>query len=46
VDPDAVLLLAIETGPSAYDASCLWLARSRGAELVTLDKTLAAAASG
>jgi predicted nucleic acid-binding protein len=35
-----VLALAAETGLSAYDAAYLWLARSRDAELVTLDKKL------
>ncbi len=35
-----VLALAVETGLTAYDASYLWLARSRDVELVTLDKTL------
>jgi predicted nucleic acid-binding protein len=33
-------LLAVQTGLSAYDASYLWLARSRDAELVTLDRAL------
>jgi predicted nucleic acid-binding protein len=37
--------LAIATGLSAYDASYLWLARSRDAELVTLDRTLARTAA-
>ena len=32
-------------GLSSYDASYLWLARRLGAELVTLDARLAAAAS-
>ena len=36
-----VLTLAVETGLTAYDASYLWLARSRDAELVTLDTALA-----
>ncbi len=36
-----VFALAAETGLTAYDASYLWLARSRDLELVTLDKTLA-----
>jgi predicted nucleic acid-binding protein len=36
-----VLALAKETGLTAYDASYLWLARSRDAELVTLDRALA-----
>jgi predicted nucleic acid-binding protein len=33
--------LAAETGLTAYDASYLWIARSRDAELVTLDSELA-----
>ncbi|WP_158747302.1 type II toxin-antitoxin system VapC family toxin [Acidisphaera sp. L21] len=37
-----VLDLAVRTGLTAYDASYLWLARHLGAELVTLDKRLAA----
>ena len=37
--PD-VLALALKTGLTAYDASYLWLARSRDAELVTLDRRL------
>lgn len=36
-----VLVLATEIGLTAYDASYLWLARSRDLELVTLDKKLA-----
>lgn len=43
VDHHAVLLLALETGLTGYDASYLWLARQLNAELVTLDKRLAAA---
>jgi predicted nucleic acid-binding protein len=43
VDHDAVVALALETSLTAYDASYLWLARRLGAELVTLDKALAAA---
>jgi predicted nucleic acid-binding protein len=35
-----VLQLAIRTGLTAYDASYLWLAQSRDAELVSLDKKL------
>jgi len=38
-----VFMLAMETGLTAYDACYLWLARSRDAELVTLDRALAAA---
>lgn len=44
VDHAATLDLAEATGLTAYDASYLWLARSLGAELVTLDRKLAAAA--
>ena len=36
-----VFALAVETGLTAYDASYLWLARTRDAELVTLDTALA-----
>jgi predicted nucleic acid-binding protein len=43
VDRAAMLDLAEATGLTAYDASYLWLARALGAELVTLDRTLAAA---
>ena len=39
-----MLRLARATGLTAYDASYLWLARSRDAELVTLDGRLAKAA--
>lgn len=39
-----MLRLARATGLTAYDASYLWLARSRDAELVTLDGRLAHAA--
>jgi predicted nucleic acid-binding protein len=35
-----VFALAAGTGLTAYDASYLWLARSRDAELVTLDSEL------
>lgn len=44
VDAEAAMLLAEETGLSVYDASYLWLARTLRAELVTLDRRLAAAA--
>ncbi len=44
VDHAATLDLADATGLTAYDASYLWLARSLGGELVTLDRKLAAAA--
>jgi predicted nucleic acid-binding protein len=43
VDQPAVLDLAEATGLTAYDASYLWLARELKAELVTLDRKLAAA---
>lgn len=43
IDHAATLDLAEATGLTAYDASYLWLARALGAELVTLDKKLAAA---
>ena len=42
VDRIAVLDLAERTGLTAYDASYLWLARELKAELVTLDRKLAA----
>lgn len=45
VDLDGVARLATATGLTAYDASYLWLARSLDAELVTLDRRLATAAS-
>ena len=38
-----VVLIAQSTGLTPYDASYLWLAGSLGADLVTLDKRLAAA---
>jgi predicted nucleic acid-binding protein len=44
VDDAAALEIALATGLTAYDASYLWLARQLGAELVTLDKKLRAAA--
>lgn len=44
VDHDRIVELALETGLTAYDSSYLWLARRLGAELVTLDKALDAAA--
>jgi predicted nucleic acid-binding protein len=43
VDHPAILNLAEATGLTAYDASYLWLARALGAELITLDRKLAAA---
>lgn len=44
VDHAGVVELALETSLTAYDASYLWLARHLGAELVTLDRALDAAA--
>ena len=43
VNHSDVLLLAEETGLTAYDASYLWLAHHLDAELVTLDGELASA---
>jgi predicted nucleic acid-binding protein len=43
VDHAAALDLAEATGLTAYDASYLWLSRSLGGALVTLDRKLAAA---
>jgi predicted nucleic acid-binding protein len=43
VEHPAILDLAEPTGLTAYDASYLWVARSLNAELVTLDRKLAAA---
>ena len=43
VDQGEAILLAERSGLTAYDASYLWLARRMGAELVTLDRQLAAA---
>ena len=40
VDHPAVLALALEAGLTTYDAAYLWLARSLGASLVTLDAGL------
>jgi predicted nucleic acid-binding protein len=45
VDHAAVIELANRAGLSSYDASYLWLARQLGAELVTLDARLEAAAT-
>jgi len=39
-----LLRVARETGLTVYDAAYLWLARTRDAELVTLDRRLANAA--
>ena len=43
VDQGEVLGVAERSGLTAYDASYLWLARTMGAELVTLDSRLEAA---
>jgi len=43
VDPVDVLLIAAETGLTAYDASYIYLAGVLGADLVTLDDRLASA---
>lgn len=40
-----VVLVSQATGLTPYDASYLWLAASLGADLVTLDKRLAAASA-
>jgi predicted nucleic acid-binding protein len=45
VDHAATLGIALTTGLTAYDASCLWLARQFGEELVTLDGELQRAAA-
>ena len=45
VDHDRTLEVAAVTGLTAYDAGYLWLARQFGAELVTLDRQLAKAAT-
>ena len=42
---DEVVALASATGLAVHDASYLWLSRSLGAELVTLDEKLARAAA-
>jgi predicted nucleic acid-binding protein len=44
VNHAAIVDLAEATGLTAYDASYLWLSRTLDAELVTLDRKLAAAA--
>jgi predicted nucleic acid-binding protein len=43
VDVADALVLAERTGLTAYDASYLWLAMVKQAELITLDRDLAAA---
>ena len=40
VDRRGVIVLGVATGLTAYDASYLWLARSLGVPLVTLDRKL------
>ncbi len=45
VEHNEVLALAMQTNLTAYDASYLWLARHMQADLVTLDRELAAAAA-
>jgi predicted nucleic acid-binding protein len=45
VDHTRVIALAEANRLTTYDASYLWLARQLGAELVTLDRQLAAAAN-
>jgi len=45
VNVTEVVLIAQATGLTTYDASYLWLAASLGADLVTLDKRLAAASA-
>jgi predicted nucleic acid-binding protein len=42
VDPADVALVALSLGCSAYDAVYVWLAGTLGADLVTLDRRLAA----
>jgi len=42
IDQAAVVRLGLATGLTAYDASYLWLARSLGMPLVTLDRKLGA----
>jgi predicted nucleic acid-binding protein len=44
IDPPEVVALAEATGLTAYDACYLWLARTLRADLITLDRRLAAAA--
>ncbi len=44
VEHGEVLQLAASSNLTSYDASYLWLAQSLGAELITLDRRLAAAA--
>jgi len=46
VDHGDVVMLALRTGLTPYDASYLWLAGWLGADLVTLDRQLAACDTG
>ena len=41
VPGEDVLVLAMQTGLSVYDAAYVWLARTTDSELVTLDRQLA-----
>ena len=43
IDPTEVTRLSLATGLTAYDAAYVWLAGMIGADLVTLDKRIAAA---
>ena len=45
VDYGAVVVMAERTGLTAYDAAYLWLARTLGVELVSLDERLLRAAA-
>jgi predicted nucleic acid-binding protein len=45
IDQGAVIRLGLTTGLTAYDATYLWLSRSLGMPLVTLDKKLGAQAT-
>jgi predicted nucleic acid-binding protein len=46
VEPTEVFALSLETGLTPYDASYVWLARHLGAELLTFDARMQAAADG
>jgi predicted nucleic acid-binding protein len=43
INQSEVIVLGLETGLTAYDASYLWLSHALGAPLVTRDRRLAAA---
>jgi predicted nucleic acid-binding protein len=45
VDLEAVVSFGLKRGLTVYDASYVWLALSRGARLVTLDRQMIAVAS-